>query len=189
MRGISPTGTSQAESINLYSEWPLACWFARPQCRNAAMPKWMAGFTMVGAAIAAAAMLLVLNRCGGWPSAANWKILWPTVEGSVWAALVVGYVSVGDVLPRVLAWQVARTGEMSFSSYLLHFAVIEATAMRHGRLARPTGAAQIDALFWTGVVVLPVTLACSALTYRVIELPFLRRRSKYLVPVQSSPTT
>jgi peptidoglycan/LPS O-acetylase OafA/YrhL len=78
---------------------------------------------------------------------------------------------------------VARTlegiGRISFSIYLLHFAVIE-TLGAHGWLLRPFASAAADALLTTALVALPLVLALSAFTYATVERPFMALRRRYV---------
>jgi peptidoglycan/LPS O-acetylase OafA/YrhL len=109
------------------------------------------------------------------------SILWPTLEGAMWATVIVTYVAAArSVVPRLAATALTRFGEVSYSFYLLHFAVIYAV-IHKGVFVRLTGDGYQDALITTLVVVLPATGALAALTYSTIEAPFLRLRPKYIV--------
>lgn len=138
--------------------------------------KWLLGVS----AILVVAVLYSFHLAGGWVNNGQWKFLWPTLEGAVWALFVFSYVGSGEWLPKALSRLTARIGELSFSVYLLHFPVVRAVELRHARLPRWHGDPQYDALLVTALLVLPATLAISMVTYRTIELPFLKRRLKYL---------
>ncbi|MCB1101096.1 MAG: acyltransferase, partial [Kiritimatiellae bacterium] len=131
--------------------------------------------------------LFGFHRLGGWPSAAPWKIIWPTVEGLIWSLFIIGYVGTPRFLPRWLETPLAKVGELSFSLYLLHFPIIDAIHYRVGRLPQWTGNPSMDGLLLSLVIVVPITLACSLITYRAIELPFLNLRVPYLKPIEESP--
>jgi len=108
-------------------------------------------------------------------------LLWPTFEGAMWAAVIVTYVAAArSVVPRVVANALTRFGEVSYSFYLLHFAVIFAV-IREGLFVHPTGNGYWDALATTFAVVLPATGALAVLTYNTIEAPFLGLRPKYII--------
>ena len=77
----------------------------------------------------------------------------------------------------------ARVGEVSFSIYLLHFAIIFAMA-RHRLIFESGLSPTADALLNTLVLALPATLALAALSYAVIERPFLEMRRRYLYPAE-----
>lgn len=137
-----------------------------------------------GAALAAAALLAVaaalwgFNAAGGWPTTASWKLAWPILEGALWTAFVLGYVAWANRLGGRLSRAVAAIGVISYSIYLTHFIVIYTMvryALPHVFVGRPVA----DALLNTLLFALPLTLAVSALTYRYVELPFLRLRGNY----------
>ena len=99
----------------------------------------------------------------------------------MWAAVIVTYVAAArSVVPRVVANALTRFGEVSYSFYLLHFAVIFAV-IREGLFVHPTGNGYWDALATTFAVVLPATGALAVLTYNTIEAPFLGLRPKYII--------
>ena len=131
----------------------------------------------------AMAMLYAFHLAGGWPADAAWKIVWPTIEGSVWALFIAGYVGGRAPWPGVVSRALARVGEVSFSIYLLHFAIIFAMA-RHRLIFESGLSPTADALLNTLVLALPATLALAALSYAVIERPFLEMRRRYLFPAE-----
>src|SRR4051794_14307498 len=123
-------------------------------------------------------VLFGFNRAGGTADQAAWKVLWPTIEGVLWAGFVIGYMQLGQRLPVWASRALASVGEVSFSMYLLHVTII-AAVMKLGPLTfglAPTGAAALNAL----VLVLPATVAVSWITFRLIERPFLKLRVRYL---------
>ena len=132
--------------------------------------------------LAAAAVVLILyafNGAGGWLSNHAWKAVWPTVEGLMWACFIVTYVSAGRLMPSVLSRLAATLGEISYSIYLMHMAILT-LIIKNALYLRPTGNGYYDALVTTLAVALPAIVVVSVLTYRTIELPFLRRRPKYV---------
>jgi peptidoglycan/LPS O-acetylase OafA/YrhL len=157
----------------LIGMWAAWCFRRRPLSRAQ-------GGALAATALAAmVALLAAFNAAGGWPQVAAWKIAWPTLEGLLWAAFLVGYVDfVKDAAgpgSRALAW----VGGISYSIYLTHYIVIDGL-IGHGWTIAPTGRVVVDALLNTLLVALPLTLLVSALTYRFVELPFLRLRGRYL---------
>lgn len=123
-------------------------------------------------------LLFGYNRAGSLPVQANWKVLWPTAEGSAWAAFIIGYLRLAPRLPVMLSKVLVSVGEVSFSMYLLHVAVI-AVVLRLGPPSfglGPTGASFLNCLLF----VLPGTIAVSWITFRLIERPFLSLRVRYL---------
>ena len=142
---------------------------------------------MIGSAIAVVVMLFVLNKNGGWLADGFWKIFWPTIEGCVYALFIVGYVGTRNLFPNILSGLICRVGECSFSIYLLHFPIVILIARKPNLQWHPTGVPMYDFAATLLLIAIPVTLVVSFLTYRVIELPFLSRRRKYLNLVPQSP--
>lgn len=142
---------------------------------DARLPAWQP----VLAAIGATGVMLAFHLGGGWPSTASWKVLWPAIEGLTWAAVIVAYVGAGDRWPAPLSRALSRIGQVSFSIYLLHFAILTAV-IDAGWMLTPTGRSGRDAAITTWLVVVPITLALSTLSYRVVEAPFLELRKKYV---------
>lgn len=137
-----------------------------------------------GALLAAGALVLVVlalwafNAAGGWPSAAPWKLAWPALEGMLWSAFLIGYVAAANAAEGAWSRVLARIGEVSYSVYLIHFIVIW-TMVEYALPVAFSGRPVPDALLNTLSFALPVTLAVSTLTYRYVELPFLRLRGRY----------
>jgi peptidoglycan/LPS O-acetylase OafA/YrhL len=126
---------------------------------------------------AAMAVVLGFNRLGGFPAPGVWKAAWPTVEGTAWAAVIVCYARASERVPGWLSEPLARIGTYSYSIYLLHFVAIHVAAnVAHYELGdRPDLHSQQFVL----TVVLPPLLLVSALSYHVIERPFLALRLRY----------
>jgi peptidoglycan/LPS O-acetylase OafA/YrhL len=138
------------------------------------------------AAAVAFVMLWQLNRIGGFPLVATWKVVAPTIEGAVWAFFIVTYLAFGRALPSWLSKPAARLGEISYSLYLMHFVVIYAI-VQHGFYVHLTGNGYYDALATTLLVALPAATAIAILTYETIELPFLGMRPRYIILPDSNP--
>lgn len=130
--------------------------------------------------------LFWLNRLGGWPVSTPFKTVWPLWEGVMWAALVVSYVSVANFVPRVIARSMRFVGTVSYSIYLWHFPILSVVAAKRWTLPLLANSQQ-NACLNTVLFALPVIIAFSALSYYVIERPFLQLRVRYLV-ASSNPT-
>lgn len=136
--------------------------------------------------IAGAALLFgttfTLNRLGGYPVQAWWKALWPTVEAFVCTFFVITYIAASRVFPKVVARPLRALGELSFSTYLVHFMLLQVMfdhdflwdLRAHGWSAFET------ALLNTLLVLMPATLFVSTLAYFSVEAPFMRMRVKYV---------
>jgi peptidoglycan/LPS O-acetylase OafA/YrhL len=130
-----------------------------------------------------------LNRLGGWPAQEWWKTLWPTVEAAACVAFVYGYLGFSRVLPRRVSRVLGFLGELSFSTYLVHFMVMQGIYDRGLVLDLHTTlgiSAELDAAANTLLLVMPASLLVSLLAYNGIEAPFMRLRGVY---VQRDRTT
>lgn len=136
-------------------------------------------------AILVVAVLFGFHRLGGWPATEPWKVVWPTLEGGMFAILIASYVTAGSMMPKWISKALCVVGAASFSVYLLHFAII-AIVIRHEMFWRLTGNTSVDAVASTVFIVIPITLAAAAITYRVIEKPFLSMRRTYIVAPPAS---
>lgn len=137
-------------------------------------PYWLgaAVFTVIG-------VLWGFNYVGGWILVALWKIFWPTFEASTWAFFIITYLAAARHLPQWLSLIPAKLGEISYSFYLVHFAILM-VVIENRLYARPTGNGYYDALATSLLIALPITIVIARLTYETIELPFLRLRKKYI---------
>lgn len=111
------------------------------------------------------------------PKQAAW-IGWGSVEGLLWGALIVCYMSAAVRIPERLDRWMCAGGEWSFSFYMWHTMVIFLVHHWLG-FVRMTGSTGLD-LAANGALVLALTLAFAWLSYSVIEQPFLRLRGTYL---------
>lgn len=125
-------------------------------------------------------MLYVLNRYGGWYSDSQWKIFYPMVEGAVYALFIVSYVGTKNLIPSFISPAVAKIGEFSFSIYLLHFPIILIFASKPALQWHPTADPRINLALTICALALPCVLLVSAITYNIIERPFLTRRKRYI---------
>jgi peptidoglycan/LPS O-acetylase OafA/YrhL len=128
-------------------------------------------------AVAGLALLVAYNRAGGYPVDAWWKTLWPPVEGAAWAAIIVAAVHTPLRMPRLIGRPLIIVADMSCSIYLLHSTVFQIVGERHLYL-EPFHSMFHNGLA-TGIVLLPIILALSYLTYFVVERPFMGLRRRY----------
>jgi len=141
-------------------------------------------WSFVGAAMLVVAVVYGFHRLGGWPVVANWKGVWPTIEGAAWALVIFTYIPVAKKVPRVLSRIASSIGEISYSTYLLHVSVLIIIGMS-GWLLRWTGVPKYDVVLTIVLIVFPAVLSVSALSYYAIEKPFLGLRVKYTRPPTS----
>jgi peptidoglycan/LPS O-acetylase OafA/YrhL len=136
---------------------------------------------LIAATLCVIGVIFGFHLLGGYPPSANWKILWPTIEGLIFAGLIVAYVSTPMFWPKAVDWSLRKVGELSFSIYLLHTPLIYALAKRPQFLLRFTGDDFLNGVISAVLLVLPALLVFSHVTYHVIEKPFLSMRVRYLV--------
>ena len=107
------------------------------------------------------------------------SIIWPVVEGSVFAFLIVSYTSTRWRPNRIVARIFCFGGKISYSFYLLHVMCLSSAIILFG-IPNWTGYLVFDSLIY-GVLLFAVTIAFAALSYSTIEEPFLKLRTKYTV--------
>ena len=158
---------------------------------------WQARATQAGGAVAPSlsplwlalaglAVLLGLHafsrKVGFSELASPFWIIWPALEAALWAGFVWAYLCTRWPGPQALRQGVDRAlaalGAVSFSTYVLHNLVIAAYKAHLPPLA--TGAGPVADALATGALLLPVVLALAAVTYQLIERPFLALRGSYL---------
>jgi peptidoglycan/LPS O-acetylase OafA/YrhL len=138
-----------------------------------------------------------MNVLGGYyyspttPPGVQLWIYFPTLEGLFYAAIAASYLNLQlpgiPLIGRFVAW----LGTLSYSIYLNHWMIVQACFLWAAKLGVALTTPALVVAFTFGVV-WPLVIACSALTYHVIELPFLRLRTPYLTdaePNQRDVTT
>lgn len=112
-------------------------------------------------------------------------IVCTTLEGLLWAAVLVSYLNARVALPRAVERALAALGAASFSIYVMHNLVI-AVLKRHVGLLT-LGADTFTQALWTGLAVaLPAVVAVAAVTYLLVERPFFGYRRRYVEPRQAT---
>jgi peptidoglycan/LPS O-acetylase OafA/YrhL len=135
------------------------------------LPSMLAFTLMLG-------LLVGFNQLGGYPLNAWWKIFWPCIEALGWASVLLTYTLFAKRVPAFLSKPLAALGTISYSIYLLHFICVMELPRWFPFVpgAHPNVASQL----YTLKVVLPALLPFAALTYYVVERPFLNMRVSYL---------
>jgi len=136
---------------------------------------------LIASAILVLVSMTLFNQAGGAPADGYWKLLWPTYEAAMWACFIVAYLHTPLNPVNILSRIAAKVGEISYSSYLWHFAIITGVIDLGWHIAL-TGLHRLDAVLTTAFIVLPLTLVVAFISYNVIELPFLKLRPKYILP-------
>ncbi|MDZ4721849.1 MAG: acyltransferase [Roseiflexaceae bacterium] len=143
--------------------------------------RWQIALVCLAASAACLAIALVyFHRLGGYPMIAWYKILWPTLEGLLWACFIYSYLNLFQTIQPMLMNVLAWIGELSYSLYLTHLIVIVILLRQHF-FALPIPNSIIEsALLTTLLLVFPLALLLALLTYHLIEKPFLELRRVYL---------
>jgi peptidoglycan/LPS O-acetylase OafA/YrhL len=156
-------------------------WLRRPIAAAGLAPGWLA----LAGGLMLAGLHLFSRKVGYSELDSAFWIVWPLVEALLWAGVVWTYLLARWPGPAGLRARVDRglaaLGAVSFSTYIMHNLVIAAYNKTLPLLPWGLGTAK-DALLTGALVVLPAVLALSALTYRLIEKPFLSLRGGYLSP-------
>lgn len=138
---------------------------------------------MVYGSIAVISILFCFHLLGGWPSNGGWKVIWPTVEGLMWSIVIAGFVGFSyytDTKAGYFQTCLIWIGVRSFSIYLLHFPVIKLFTMHPEWMLNLTGNWRYDTLLNTVLIVVPIVILISQVTWIAIEKPFLSLRTTYI---------
>ena len=130
-------------------------------------------------ALGACGVLYGFHLSGGYPANQSWRLAWPAVEAVVWAAFIAGYLAFARYLPRLIDRVLQFLGRISYSLYLVHIIVVWIFAEK-GWYFSIKPLTTFENIFLTAIVlVLPVVISVSTLTYVSIEKPFLAMRWRY----------
>ena len=128
-------------------------------------------------------VLFAYNQAHGYVANGAWKIVWPTIQGGMWAAFIAIYLPVSRRIPASVSRLLSALGTISFSMYLVHFIIVSIVVAYVGSRMAVGNDPHLLALTIGLVLVLPVTILLSRLTYAAIEAPFLDLRVRYLKPL------
>jgi peptidoglycan/LPS O-acetylase OafA/YrhL len=113
-------------------------------------------------------------RLHEWSPSSLW-IIWPTIAGGMFAALMLSYLRAGFTIARPLNATLDWLGTISYSIYGWHVAVISVCfgwpLIVPGQWVSP---------YLYGPIVLLAAIPVAAVSYYVIERPFLSMRVRYL---------
>ena len=126
--------------------------------------------------------LFIFNRLGGWPVVSPWKIIWPPIEGLLWGATIVGYISFMHEKDNFVLRLIGNVGTISYSIFLAHQDMVYVMIDRSFYLIWFKNV-DLNCLFATIVPILPTTISICCLAYYLVEKPFLELRKSYIEPV------
>lgn len=119
------------------------------------------------------------------PSSSLWWLVLPTVEGLLYGGLLLGWVLLSREWSGKVSQAFAYLGAISYSTYLVHFGVLLLVLQLVARLDLQFSDDVFTHKLLMGVLlVYPLTLLFSVLTYELVEKPFFRRRVSYIKPAE-----
>lgn len=136
----------------------------------------------IGGVIAVLGSLFWFNQLGGGGANNYLWIFWPTWEATVWGIFVLGYLSVSRHFNSRLGAALVGIGTVSYSIYLVHYIILDFFMDNNWdtllTLSDPVAMAVLN----TFLLIMPVVIAVSGISYFLIERPFLVRRRSYTKP-------
>lgn len=110
-------------------------------------------------------------------------IVWPLIEGALWAIFVWVYLQLRWPGPAAMKARIdlglAALGAISFSTYVFHNLVL-AAYNAHFDVLHFTGHERLDVILTGGLFVLPLVMLVATMSYQLIEKPFLSLRRSYV---------
>jgi len=110
------------------------------------------------------------------------SIIWvfiPTLEGLFYSMIIIYYVQ--QKIPEKLDKIFSSVGKWSYSIYLGHFHLFPYIFLLIATTVGMPG--NFYGRFFIALLVFPLIVLFSSLTYKIIEKPFLRLRKNYLLPL------
>ncbi|HBC2536879.1 TPA: acyltransferase [Enterobacter cloacae] len=98
-----------------------------------------------------------------------------TLEGCLWGWFIISYLMMPFIINKNVDSLLCSLGTISFSMYLLHFPIGE--ALKASGIIANSGLSFVES---TALIILPVVIIISTLTYHAIEKPFLSMKVRYL---------
>ena len=166
----------------------VAAWLFRHRAEAVRRWRWA---LVVGGLLGWTALALGMNRWRAGVGEQRYSdifVILPTITGIVMAVVVLGWVATVTSERALWSRLLARLGVISYSLYLTHFMVLQILVAR-ADLPRLGYSLWLDSLIWSVLVFVPLTIALSALTYSVVEKPFLELRKRYVAAPETVRAT
>ncbi len=166
----------------------VAAWLFRHRAEVLHRWRWA---LLVGGLVGWAVLALGMNRWRAHAGEAGYSdifVILPTITGIVMAVVVLGWVTTVTSERALWSRLLARLGVISYSLYLAHFMVLRILVAKVD-LPRLGFSPWLDSLAWSVLVFVPLTIALSALTYSVVEKPFLELRKRYVTTPEEARVT
>jgi peptidoglycan/LPS O-acetylase OafA/YrhL len=109
-------------------------------------------------------------------------IVWDTIEGVIWAYLLVSYLTCRLELPLWWDQTLSRLGRLSFSIYVFHSYAMY-WVLKHFAATVITGAREWDAVLLGLFICVPMAVLIALPCYHLIEKQFFIFRRKYVEPL------
>ncbi len=141
--------------------------------------------------------LMLFHFKGGFWGSGNriiW-VVWPLLESLAWCSLIVTYCASTFRLPGRVSKMLCGLGAVSFSMYICHYGFAHLLAKKcapviskaledshhwlHPIVSATFQQPYYGTLLFVALVVLPIVVLFSSLTYHAIEKPFMEMRVKY----------
>jgi peptidoglycan/LPS O-acetylase OafA/YrhL len=182
--GLNPVEGLYTQVLGRLDQFGLGMLAGHAYAQSRARSEWRSAFRrlLLPALLGLLLGAYAFNHNGGWPAVAWWKIVTPTIEGVLWTALILGYISWTDRqagVPGTLVRSFASIEATSYSMYLWHFLLPQSQRAR-GWLPVWIHQPELNAVLVLTLTTLPPTLLFAALSYQVIEKPFLSLRRRYV---------
>lgn len=143
---------------------------------------------LLGSSVLVLGLIQWFNLHGGSTNIqASYWIIWTTAEGIMWAWLLLAYLAQAQNINKKLSAALAWGGSISFSIYVMHNLVL-ATMRKFVPSTLWSSDVILSSMLSGALIMLPAIVLVAAVTYRLIELPFLDFRSSYLRSRHQPPT-
>lgn len=147
---------------------------------NALAGRWTAKIALPLGSIGVLGLVWLINAGGGITRWAYWRLALPEIEALVWATFLFGFLSAKPLGAGKTACLAINIGKLSFSIYILHYAVQRTFWYTLFPKHLSTVITNEISATLANVALLCFVLGLSYLSFKAIEEPFLKLRKVYL---------